>query len=282
MPLNEQNTKTMSRYYDHTNAGDFLGALEFLSDDVVYRIPGPPGQVPYSGEWRGKTQVMLCFEAFNAAFGLVDMAETRTIAGPDEVFSINDEIFTARGTGRAWRVGVVHHMRFDADHKICALDNYTDMVAAVQALGGQNAITVPMLTPDLVPGEESVPAERARDLVQRFYQVFPDVDELLDDRASALLPGDSRRLRFAGHWRGRAEFGQMSAYLDAALEVEDANARHLLAENGSVAVVLDLHGTFRPTGRSVDALPAVDFFQVTGDGKIGRFSRFFDTHLLTG
>jgi ketosteroid isomerase-like protein len=272
----------MSHYYDHTNVGDFSGALQFLSDDVVYRVPGPSGQVPYSGDWRGKTQVMLCFGAFDAAFGLVDMAETRAIAGPDEVFSINDEIFTSRGTGRPWRVGVVHHMRFDADHKICALDNYTDMAAAVQALGGQNAITVPMLTPDLVPGEQDVPAEDARAVVERFYRQFPDVDDLLDDRASALLPGDSRRLRFAGHWRGRAEFGQMSAYLGAALEVKDASPTHLLAEGGSVAVVLDLSGTFRPTARTVDSLPAVDFFQVTGDGKIGRFSRFFDTHVLTG
>jgi ketosteroid isomerase-like protein len=219
MPLSEKNAATMDRYYELTNVGDFLGALELLSDDVTYRIPGPPDLVPYSGVWQGKNQVMLCFEAFNAAFGLVDMAETRSIAGPDEVFSINDEIFTSRGTGRPWRVGVTHHMRFDSDNLICALDNYTDMVAAIQALGGQNAITVPMLTPDLVPGESTVPAERARAVVERYYDRFPDIDDLLDDDVTALIPGDSRRLRFAGTWRGRAEFSQMAAYTAAALDV---------------------------------------------------------------
>lgn len=45
----------------------------------------------------------------------------------------------------------------------------------------------------------------------------------------------------------------MSTYLHAALETKDPHPRHLLAENGSVAVMLDLHGTFRPTARPVDA-----------------------------
>ena len=63
MSLDSKNAETMARYYERTNVGDFLGALEFLSEDVVYRIPGPADRVPYSGEWHGKNQVLLCFEA---------------------------------------------------------------------------------------------------------------------------------------------------------------------------------------------------------------------------
>jgi hypothetical protein len=41
----------MARYSERTNVGDFLGALEFLSEDVVYRIPRPADRIPYSVRW---------------------------------------------------------------------------------------------------------------------------------------------------------------------------------------------------------------------------------------
>jgi ketosteroid isomerase-like protein len=280
MPLDAKNADTMARYYERTNVGDFLGALEFLSEDVVYRIPGPVDRIPYSGEWRGKNQVMLCFEAFNAAFGLVDMVETRTVAGPDEVFSFNDEIFVGRSTGRPWRVGVVHRMAFDGDNRISMLDNYTDMAAAVQALGGQSAVEVPMLPPDLVTGEESIPAEQATAVVQRFYDSFPDIDELVDENATALMPGDPRRLRFAGTWRGRTEFTRMTSYLRDGFDLADKPVQRLVAEQGTVAALTTLRGTFVPTRTPVD-LTAVDLFQITGAGKIGRLCRYVDTHAFT-
>lgn len=281
MPLDEKNAETMARYYERTNSGDFLGALELLSEDVVYSIPGPADRVPYSGEWRGKNQVMLCFEAFNAAFGLVDMAETRTVAGPDDLFSVNDEIFVARSTGQPWRVGVVHHMAFDSDHLIARLDNYTDMAAAVQALRGQTAISVPMLPPGPVPGEQDISADQARRVVESYYEASPDVADLLDEDATALIPGDPRRLRFSGTWRGRREFTEMTDYYAAALDVDECAVEHLVAEHGTVATVTHLRGTFVATSTPVD-LRAVDFFQITGEGRIGRLCRYFDSCLLTG
>jgi hypothetical protein len=280
MSLDAKNAETMERYYERTNVGDFLGALEYLSEDVVYRIPGPADRVPYSGEWRGKNQVMLCFEAFNAAFGLVDMVETRTVSGTDEVFSFNDEIFVGRSTGRPWRVGVVHRMAFDRENRIARLDNYTDMAAAVQALGGQNAIEVPMLPPDQVAGEQEISAEQATSVVERFYDSFPDIDELVDESATALMPGDPRRVRFAGTWRGRTEFTRMAAYLRDAFDLPDKPARRLVAEHGTVVAVTTLQGTFVPTRTPVD-LTAIDLFQVTGSGKIGRLCRYFDTYEFT-
>ena len=115
MSLNAKNKKTIDAYYAHANSGDFSGALQYLSEDVIYRIPGPIGTVAYSGEWRGRDRVMMLFEAFNASFGIVDMTEIRSIATENDAVSMNDEIFTARGTGRPWRVGVAHHMRFNTE-----------------------------------------------------------------------------------------------------------------------------------------------------------------------
>ena len=202
--LTAENQAVMENYYDHTNVGDFLGATQFLSDDVVYRIPGPPSIVAYSGEWVGKERVVQLFQAFNSAFSLVDMVETRTVTSPSEVLSINDEIFVARGTGRPWRVGVVHHMKF-RNGKIYSLTNYTDIVPAIQALAGRNATEIPMLPSDLFAGESSVPSEEAAKVIGRYYEQFPNVDDLVNDDVTALMPGDPRRLRWSGKWSGRRD-----------------------------------------------------------------------------
>jgi ketosteroid isomerase-like protein len=73
----------------------------------------------------------------------------------------------------------------------------------------------------------------------------------------------------------------MTNYHAAALDLEEQVIEHLVAENGSVAAVTHLRGTFVPTSTPVD-LRAVDFFQVTGEGKVGRLCRYFDSCLLTG
>ncbi len=268
MSLDAKNAETMERYYERTNVGDFLGALEYLSEDVVYRIPGPADRVPYSGEWRGKNQVMLCFEAFNAAFGLVDMVETRTVSGADEVFSFNDEIFVGRSTGRPWRVGVVHRMAFDSENRIARLDNYTDMAAAVPgARRRQNAIEVPMLPRTRWPESRKSPPSKPHPSSKSLLRFFSDIDELVDESATALMPGDPRRVRFAGTWRGRTEFTRMAAYLRDAFDLPDTPARRLVAEHGTVVAVTTLQGTFVPTRTPVD-LPAIDLFLVTGSRRI--------------
>ena len=280
MALDPKNAETLAKYYECTNVGDFQGALKYLSDDVVYVVPGPSDRVPYSGRWEGKGRVILCFQAFNAAFGLVDMAETRTITSANDVFSINDEIFTSRGTGRPWRVGVVHHITFDKNALISSLVNYTDIAPAIQALGGQTAIVSPMLQPDRVAGEDEISSDAARAVVEQYYKAFPNVADLLDDSVTALVPGDPRRLRFSGTWRGPKEVLQMTAQFAASVEVNQSTLQKIVANNGGVVAVVRLQGLFRPTKQPLD-LEVVDFFQVTGPGKIGRMAAYIDTFLLT-
>lgn len=278
--LTAENQAVMENYYDHTNVGDFLGATQFLSDDVVYRIPGPPSIVAYSGEWVGKERVVQLFQAFNSAFSLVDMVETRTVTSPSEVLSINDEIFVARGTGRPWRVGVVHHMKF-RNGKIYSLTNYTDIVPAIQALAGRNATEIPMLPSDLFAGESSVPSEEAAKVIGRYYEQFPNVDDLVNDDVTALMPGDPRRLRWSGKWSGRREFLQMCSSFSSTLQVEKRTVSQILANNGSVAATVRLQGRSTASQASFD-FEAVEFFQISGEKKISRLTSFFDTYRVTG
>ncbi|HEX6497162.1 MAG TPA: hypothetical protein VF018_16855, partial [Acidobacteriaceae bacterium] len=204
----------------------------------------------------------------------------RTVTAPDEVLSINDEIFVARGTSRPWRVGVVHHMKF-RDGKIYSLTNYTDIVPAIQALAGKNAIEIPMLPPDLFPGESSVQSEEAETIVRRYYEQFPSVDGLLDEDATALMPGDPRRLRWSGRWRGRREFAQMCNAFSSTLQIESRVVSHVLANNGSAIATVQLQGRSIASQASFD-LEGVEFFQISGERKIARLASFFDTYLVTG
>lgn len=281
MPLDPANSATMANYYDHANQGDFQGALQFLSEDVVYHIPGPPELVPYAGTWQGRDRVMLCFEAFNAAFGLVDMVETRTVAAADQVFSVNDEIFVARSTGRPWRVGVLHHMAFNAQHQISGLYNYTDIVPAVQALGGHNAVLAPVLPPEPLPGEPDVSDTVVTDLVRRYYDTFPAIGDVISDDVNALVPGDPRRLRFSGDWSGRTQILRMATHMANTLTVATRDIKDIVVEAGTAAAVVHLTGVFVPTGESFD-VQGVDYFQCTVGDRIGRITSFLDTYLLTG
>lgn len=280
MTLNAKNAATMERYYEHTNTGDFPGAIQFLSDDVIYRIPGPPQIVPYAGDWVGKERVSLLFEAFNASFGLVDMEEVRTISTENEIFSLNDEIFTARTTGRPWRVGVLHHMTFNKDGAISGLDNYTDMVPAIQALAGTHAVALPVASTERVIGEEQISSAQAQSVVEQYYAAFPHVGLLLDEQVSALMPGDPRRLRFSGIWRGSNEFLRMTQSFAKTLDLQEQRVRQIVANNGAVMAIVHVRGTFIATKAPVE-LDMVDFFEIAGNGRIGRLTAFLDTYMIT-
>lgn len=72
--------------YGRRAAGDIEPLLNAVADDVVWRSMGPPGVLPWSGEWRGKQGVLDFFHAVDGAvdvlrFDLIDhMADDEQIA----------------------------------------------------------------------------------------------------------------------------------------------------------------------------------------------------------
>jgi len=274
MKLSQQNLETMNKYYEHTNTGDFRGAVQYLTDDVIYRIPGNPDIIPYSGDWKGKDRVLQVFDAFNNSFGLVDMTETVTVSGENEIMSFNDEIFVSRTSRQPWRVGVVHHMQF-RDGLISSLNNYTDMTPAIQALAGRTAISIPMLPIDPIEGIEQCSDSIAEVVIDEYYSKFPDVGSLLEDQAEALSPGDNRKFRFSGRWKGKAEVLQMLKLFVDSFIIDSSTVTGKLVNNGTVATSLILKGETKATKKPIE-MKAVDLFQLNQDGKIGRISSFFD------
>ena len=277
MPLSKRNQQTLGEYYEHTNVGDFAGALKYFTDDVTYWLPNASQKVPYAGEWHGKEGAAEVYAAFGEAFSLVDMTEICSISTDDEVFSVNDEIFVAKDTGQPWRLGVVHHIRF-RDGLIERLAAHLDLGAAHEALSGRTPLPSPILPVDALPGADTVPLAKAEEVAAAYLSDFPARSDLLASQATAYMPGDQRRLRFAGTWSGRDELSRMATHWTNSLDVS-LTVQHMIAERGNVVALVALNGTFLPTRTPVNLETAV-LFQITADARIGRMAWYLNTYPL--
>jgi len=282
--LNAENKRTLEQYYARVNQGDFMGALETLSDDVVFTIPGDPAILPFAGRWVGRKGLSELFQAFGNAFWVVHMEETRIITTEDQLISFNDEAFKVKSTGRYYRVGVVHHVTFNEQAKINTLINLHDTYPAVQAFSGQAAIAQPIPVPTLLPHEAEIPDRVAQDIVERFYRLrvggVDDVEDFLDDQVSLLAPGNPDLLPFSGAWIGKEEVMTVFRIHRAALTNQEITLEKVIANHGSVAIRLTERGNLADTGRAVE-LMRYELVQLTDDNKIGKVSIYVDTYPLT-
>ena len=130
MRLKEKNSITLNKYYKSVNHGDFMAVTECLSENIIFKIPGNPKLLPFSGDWVGHDQVLKLFARFGSAFWIVGMSETRTITTENEVFSFNDEAFKVKSNGQYYRVGVLHKIKFDDNGLIESLTNVHDTYVA--------------------------------------------------------------------------------------------------------------------------------------------------------
>ncbi len=279
--LNPKNQETLQRYYDHTNVGDFLGAVQFLSEDVVYRMPGDKAIVPYAGEWRGRDEVVKLFKTFMSSFWMVQMSETLVLTAPNQLLAFNDEAFKARSTGRFFRTGVVHHMHFDDNHQIRALDTYFDTMPPEQAFSNLEVSTEPMLEAP-VPSATEADAEAVRDLVTRFCDAGLDPSTrrpFLADNAVLVAPGSADRTAFSGAWMGSDQVVEFYEKYDAALADRRQTVGSVIVNGGWAGVVSTESGR-RGDGQSVE-LRKVELFLVSG-GKIAQAYVYVDTARLAG
>lgn len=280
MALSKKNAETLEKYYSFTNSGDFNTAIQFLSDKVSYHLPGLRDKFyPFGGDWDKKEGVVNLFQTFNSHFGNVEMLEPRSISVEDEIFSFNDEKFTVAENGKAYRVGVIHNIKFDGDNKIISLNNYHDTYPARQAFANDEAITVPLPDALYMLGETEISDETAAQTVHQFYSSFPNAD-VLDDSAVILFPGDSKLLPIAGSWQGKLAFNNYAKAYKTFMEEQEVTDMNVVTNNGSVVATFGVKGIIKNTGEKFDTKRA-DFFQINKSGKIGRITIYVDTNTLT-
>jgi predicted ester cyclase/ketosteroid isomerase-like protein len=279
--LEPQNQATLEQYYNHTNVGDFLGAVQLLSEDVVYRMPGVKPLVPYAGDWTGRDEVVKLFDTFLSSFWMVHMSETLVLVAPNELLAFNDEAFKARSTGRFFRTAVVHHMQFGDDHLIRALDTYFDTVPPEQAFGDQAVSMQPMLAPPLPPDSDTADEAAVRDLVTRFCDAGLEPAArraLLAEDAVLSAPGSPDRTPFSGVWIGDDQIVEFFERYNAALANRHQILRSVIV-NGNWAGVVTTESGRRNDGNSIEIRKA-ELYRISSD-KIVQAYLYVDTPRLT-
>lgn len=269
--LSTANRETLEKYYSFTNSGDFASALKFFADDAVYRLPPASSRVLYAGSWTGKSGVADVYSAFGDAFALVDMIELATVSSENELVSINDEIFVAK-SGHPWRVGVAHQFTF-RDGLITSLDVHLDLGAAHEVLSGRPCPQSALLPLTSSPAKDGSDTSKTSSVASSY--ALGNWENLAND-AAIYVPGDPRRLRFAGSWPGQNGITEFRAQWSKAF-AGDYKIERILCEGSNAFLLGHLKGTFLPTNKPIDQ-PLCKFVQVNGQGKVLRDFWYLNTY----
>jgi predicted ester cyclase/ketosteroid isomerase-like protein len=277
--LDPRNLDTLQKYYQHSNVGDFPGAVQLLNETAVYRMPGKKPVIPYGGDWHGRDEVVKLYQTFMISFCIVQMSETLVLFSKNEIMAFNDEGFKTNETQRYFRVGVVHHMKFGNDNLIASMDTYFDTLPAKQAFGDVNPATQPMLAPPL-PIVDDVVEGAAKNLVTTFCDAGLDPAErrkLLADDAMLTAPGAPGQVPFAGVWMGGDEVVAFYKAYDATVKNRIQTVQNMIVNGSWVGVVSSEEAEVG--GAGIEFRKA-ELFQVSGN-KISRGFLYMDTQQLT-
>ena len=117
--------------YDRMRTGDLDGALELMTADVTFVVPGPPG-VGAAGIWRGHSGVRDCFDRLRAA-QQNERVETREIvAQGDSVVVLLHAVAKVCATGKTFESDIVHFFMI-RDGRVARLIDFFDTAALVEA-----------------------------------------------------------------------------------------------------------------------------------------------------
>ncbi len=273
--LDPKNLATLQTYYQHSNVGDFPGAVKLLNENATYRMPGRKPVIPYAGDWCGRDEVIKLFQTFMSSFRITQMSETLVLFSKDEVLAFNDEGFKTNETRRFFRVPVVHHMRFNEANEIASLDTYFDTLPAKQAFEDRDPAGQPMLAPPLPEVQVGEP-QATEALIRCFCDPKLEPTErhkLLADDAMLSAPGVPGQVPFAGVWMGGDEVTAFYEAYDSVVKLRSQTITSLIVNGPWVGVVSDEQAeglSFRKT----------ELFQVK-DGKVARGYLYMDSQLLT-
>jgi ketosteroid isomerase-like protein len=131
----EENLRVVQSAYAAFLAGDLAALLSALSDDIEWRIPGPPDVLPFAGIHRGRRQVGEFFATLGATLEFEVFEPRELIARGNKVIVLGHRRDRFRKTGRTadteW--AEVFTLR---DGRITSYIVYSDTAALVDAARG--------------------------------------------------------------------------------------------------------------------------------------------------
>lgn len=116
-------------------ANDVEGLLRLLDDAVEWQVPDTGGRLPWSGFYRGKSDVLIWLQALGAIDDL--RIEAREfLADGDRVVVLGHETGRIRATGRAYASDVALVFTV-AGGKVASLRVFANTAAQVDAAAGR-------------------------------------------------------------------------------------------------------------------------------------------------
>ena len=120
----EQNKRVAADFFAFFTAGDLAGALDLMTDDATWRIPGKPDASPSAGDY-DKKRISRLFHAMQSRLdGGLKMRVKGSIGEGDKV-ALEVESHGALTNGRFYSQEYHFLMKF-RDGRICAVREYLD------------------------------------------------------------------------------------------------------------------------------------------------------------
>jgi uncharacterized protein len=124
----------LERWYAALKAGDADALAAVTTEDVRVVWNGPPGLVPWAGEWRGRAEVTRFFHMVGEHLEILSVTAEWRIEGADGVAIVLAGHWRVRATGAELRLRAVNLFTFDGD-RVAAYEVFPDSHAFVAALG---------------------------------------------------------------------------------------------------------------------------------------------------
>ncbi|MDP2755352.1 MAG: nuclear transport factor 2 family protein, partial [Nitrospirota bacterium] len=126
--------------------------------------------------------------------------------------------------------------------------------------------------------------KEAHEFIDRFYRLRiredGEIGDYLGENVSLLAPGDPTLFPFSGVWLGKDEVCEFFNLHKSLLTDREVKISKIIANNDSIAVVLEESGKLADNGEAVH-LKRYELIQLVGYCKIGRISIYMDTYPLT-
>ena len=120
----EQNKEVAAQFFARFSEGDIAGALDMMSDDATWRIPGKAGQLPVVGE-HTKEQIGRLFYTMTSRLPNGLKMTVKGMVAEDDKVAVEAESYGELENGRVYNQEY-HFLMTVRDGKIHAVREYLD------------------------------------------------------------------------------------------------------------------------------------------------------------
>jgi len=104
----QQNIEFIKSLYAAFGRGDIQALLNGLTENVEWHSPGPPDEMPWSGDRRGRQQVGQFFQLLDQHLTFEHFEAANFFAQGDHVVVLGSDGGKVKSNGRSWNVRWVH------------------------------------------------------------------------------------------------------------------------------------------------------------------------------